>query len=590
MKKLFLLLVCAVALAGTSFGYEFKKYPGIYFSTMSPNGHYLICNNDGSVYIYNAATEEMSQYDPNDSTGVFYTIGIGNAANDLGMVVGATTNYDPAVWQNGTWTTLPMKEGVTKGVNSFANGITPDGKYICGSISISKALGESDNTTYFPCVWTKGDDGKYGEYELLPYPKTDFTGRYPQYVTAIAISDDGKTIAGQITGFDGFTQTPIVYTKDDSGQWSYKVYGLEKLLSDPNPKFPKWVYEPKEPKPDDYISADSLASYNDALEAYKDSLEMYQAGLISKYPTQPKKTDYLSDKEGYDAAVTKYDSDYAIFADSAKVFNEYYYSVWTGATYTFNVVLLSANGKYLALTLTSEDPDADPLDWMTATLSRPTLIDLSNNGAITETSAKKTSAFGVFNDGTMIGGAPAIDFSRNAYVFPAGSTDAVKFQDWIATKCDTASIWLKENMSYDVTITTYDDQGNAIQDVVEDSLVTGSMLCNPDGTVFTAYVYDMWQATSVGYTSYVLDITNPDKPTGIAAPNKNNAEGVEVKAANGHISVSGNAESMYIYDMAGRKIYDAKGDAEVNVNKGLYMVKVTDAKGNVVTKKVSVEK
>lgn len=591
MKRLFLLLFCAIAIAGTSLGYDFRKYRGIMLSSMSPDGKYLLSNSDGSVIILNTAAGDTLYYEENSVTGENYSIGMGNAANNLGMIVGSISLYDPGVWYNGAWTALPLQEGMKKGTNTLANGITPDGKYICGSVSTSVSLGESSNTTYFPCIWEMKEDGTYGEYELLPFPEKDFTGRSPQYITALCISDDGKTVAGQVRCFDGFVNYPIVYTKGDDGKWSYKEYGLGKIV-DPDAKFPEYPkVEPKEPKMEDYMTADSIASYNNALERYQDSLSMYYQKLIENRPTRPKQIDFISDKEGYNAAITAYDKAYTAYSDSISAFNEVYYQAWTGASYTFNVVALSANGKYLAQTIEREDPDADPLE--PTNMARPAFIDLTSNGEVTETEAKSMSAFSITNDGTIIASSPAVDYTRNAFVISKGTTSPVKFEDWVAERCDTASLWLKKNMLYDVTLYSYDAEGNPVADVVKDSLITGSMMCNPDGTVFLAYAWNYWADSeeNAGFTSYVLDITDPDSPTGIAVLTRRDENGnVKISAAEGRISVEGDVASFDVYDMSGRKIGNANGNSGISVSSGLYLIKAKAADGRTVTKKICVRK
>lgn len=596
MKKLFLLLFGAVLVAGTSFGYDFKKYQGVMFYKMSPDGNYLLSESeDGALIIYNRATNDTTIYAADEQSEYSYSLGMGNCVNNNGVVVGSMTDRDAAVWENGVWTALAMPEDMTKGTYTIANGITPDGKYICGSVSTAD-FGEGDSrTTYFPALWTKGEDGKYGVCEILPYPTKDFTGRSPQYITAINISSDGNTICGQVQSFDGFACYPIVYTKGADGKWSYMLYGLDEIVAE-GTEFPAYPnYEPKYVDVSDYLTEADVAAYDSAYQVYEDSLNMYYNGEIASYPKQyPDQKDFLTEnKDAYEAAIAKYNAENELYNDSLDTFESVYDDAITGKSFVYNSIGMSSNGKYLALVLESEDPDADPLDWMTSMLDTPVLIDLQNEGAITVSEGKKMTVLSVADDGTMTAGTPAIEYTRNAYVIPVGTTAPVKFEEWLATKCDTASIWLKENMRFEGVSYDYDKDTYEQIEVSVDTLVTGTMVANADLTVFCTYAYNYWavEEEDAGWISCVIDISDPKNPTdGIAnVLRKNKSGNVKVAAADGVISVDGDVANVFVYDMAGRKVAAGNGNASVAVSNGLYMVKAIGTDGNVVTKKVSVK-
>lgn len=606
MKKFSLLLLGALLTAGSSFGYDFKLYPGIAFSAMSPDGKYLVYGEDyvGTI-IFNAEDSTIWSYaygeveDSLDGEAISYGAGMGNVVNAQGMVVGACTQRTAAYWQNGAWTPLPGLEGVSAGLYTQGNGVSADGSVICGCLGVGNgwlSMLEEGGTSYLPGVWTKQADGSY-KCELLPYPTKDFTGRAPQYVTAICVSDDGNTIAGQVRGYDGFATYPIIYTRDAEGKWSYKVYGLEYIIN-ADVDFPTWPsYEPRYPQPADYITEEQKAAYEEAMEAYNDSVDMYGNGLIDSWPTYPSEEDFLSEeaKADFVAARAKYEEEYQAYADSCDAFDEIYHSAITGSAFVYNTVSLSANGRYLAQTLESEDPNADPFDsWGSSAIDAPVLFDLAN-GQTTVAEATSMQPGSVTNDGMMVASSPSMEYSRQAYVIPNGEVVPVPFLEWLSTCCDTASIWIKQNMAYDVLSYAYDEETDEYTEVVyEDSVQTGTLICNPEGTIFSAYTYDQWTEddTNVGWTSYVIDITDPNNPsTGIASlSRKGNANGVKIASANGTISVDGNVTDVCVFDMSGRKVATANGNASVNVSEGLYMVKAVGADGNVVTKKVTVNK
>lgn len=603
MKRFTLLLVGAMLMAGASFGYDFKKYPGIFLTSMSPDGKYLIYNEeDMGVIIFNTVTGDTLTFDEGavedslDGEAITYGIGMGNVANNQGMIVGSYTQRDAGYFFDGQWYALPGIEGYSKGLYTQGNGVNADGSVICGCLGVGNnwlTLLEEGGTSYLPGVWTKQADGAY-KCELLPYPTKDFTGRAPQYVTAIYISDDGNTIAGQVRGYDGFATYPIVYTRDADGKWSYKVYGLDEIVKS-GVEFPPYPnYEPKSPKLENYMTDDDIAAYNAAYTAYQDSLSMYYAGLIDSWPKFPKQKDYLSadSTASYNAAYAVFEAEYAVYRDSCDTFDAVYDEARTGASYVYNTLSMSANGKYLTQTLESEDPNADPFDyWGASNIDVPVLFDLSNDGAMTKVNATTMQPSSVTNDGMMIANSPAVEYSRQAYIIPQGTTEPIPFLEWMSTKCDTASIWVKENMAYDIISVTYDEETwEEVVTTYEDSVQTGTMICNADGTMFLAYTYDQWtdDETNVGYTSYFLDIADPNNPTAIQSVARNNGNALKVVASNGKIAVEGNVANVYVYDMAGRKIASANGS--VDVNAGLYMVKAIGTDGKVTTKKVSVAK
>lgn len=603
MKRFTLLLMGAVLLAGASFGYDFKKYPGLALTAMSPDGKYLIYGEDYvGVMILNTVTgdtlyyEEGAVEDSLDGEAISYGVGMGNIANKQGMIVGCYTQRDAGYFLDGQWYALPGIEGYAKGLYTQGNGVSADGSVICGSLGVGNdwlTMLERGGTTYLPGVWTKQADGTY-KCELLPYPTKDFTGRAPQYITALCVSDDGNTIAGQVRSFDGFTNYPIIYTRDADGKWAYKLYGLEYIVKD-SVEFPPYPsYEPKSPKVQDYLTEAELAAYSEAYTAYNDSLSMYYAGLITTWPKYPTQKDFLSADSAvaYNAAYAKYEEEYAIYSDSCAVFDAVYDEAWTGASFVYNTMSMSANGKYLAQTLESEDPNADPFDWWSvSSLDSPVLFDLSNGGLSTQVNTTSMQPSSVTNNGMMIACSPAVEYSRQAYIIPQGTTEPIPFLQWMSAKCDTASIWVKENMAYDIISVTYDEETwEETITTYEDSVQTGTMICNPDGNMFCAYTYDQWteDETNVGYTSYFLDITDPLNPTAIQAIVRNGGNGLKIVAAKGKISVDGDVANVCVYDMAGRKI--ASGNGSVDVNSGLYMVKAIGTDGKVTTKKVSVAK
>lgn len=513
MKKLYVLLMTALCSCAT-FAYDFKVFPGSFLTSASPDGKYLASTTDGNTIIYNVWTGELYQYDMNEATTEYYTIGGGNAFNTHDMIVGAVSNFEPAVWYDGTWTKLPIPENTPKGTYSMAHAVSADGNTIVGCIATGSMQEATSRTVYLPAIWQRSADGTFDSYEILPYPKTDFTGRSPQYVTAVWCSADGTRAAGQIRSYNGFANYPVVYTKGADGKWTYKIYGLDEIVK-PGPDFPEWPKnEPKEPKVDDYLTAADKEAYNEAMNKYRDSLDMYNQQLIDKYPSYPYPEDFMSEdkRAEYEKAGQEYMDKYTMYQDSVNNFNSVYQQRVTDHSFTYNAISLSSNGRFLVQTLETPDPYSSP-EFGGQGYYTPVVFDIDNEGAMTKVETDSMIGSTITDDGTLFAGSPAIDYSRNAYVVPAGQTKPVKLQKWLAEKCDTAAKWLKENMSFTVSTYSYDADGQLIEKVVEDSLVSGTVSTNADGTIIVGYVYDMWNEDSQGYTSYIINIVDPDNST-----------------------------------------------------------------------------
>ncbi len=591
MKKQLLTLACASFIACTCFGQTMKKYEGLLFDKMSPNGQWTTQAMQGSVVIFNRVDSVFYVY--GEEEGSAYSIGQGNAINNDGIIVGGISDSQPAYWQDGEWNLLPLAEADTIVYNS-ADGITPDGRRIAGTIACSRWGLDNNNQMLAPVVWTKGEDGKYGLYQRLPQPTKDFSGRAPQYITARSISADGKTIFGQIVDYTGMYPCLIVYKEDAEGKWSYQTLGQE-LLYKEGTEFPAWPnYEPKQPKIQNYMSEEELAEYNDAMELYEDSVDLYYQGLIEQYPSYPLYDNYLKNeakKEEYTQACVKYEEENKAYQDSTSVFNEVFYEACTERA--FNEVITSENGRYYTCSLSYPDPDGDPLAWRPEVITVPICFDLQGEEpTMTQLEGNNITTCSVLNDGTVFMASPSIEYTRNAYVVPAGSKKAMSFFDWMKAKSLPAYNWMTENLSFDYTGVEYDEDYNEILVSVPDSLIAGTISVNPEGTVFSAFLWDAWSLEDKGqYISYFIDL-NP--ASGVAAPK---AEATEVKVyPNPTIDIlyiDGDICKINIFDLSGRVVYESSSVSSSIpmasiAGRGTYLVKLTTTDGNIVVKTVSV--
>ncbi len=222
MKKSLLSLVASF-MACMAIADGIYYHPDFYFDKMSSNGKWLATQTMGTVYIYDRDKDTYYEFIASeDAVSEYYATGIGNCWSDDGILVGSVNDVDCAYWMDEEWNELPINREENLGLN-MANGITPDGSRIVGSVGISSISIYSEQMIK-PVYWDRLPDGSYDMYKELPYPAPDFCGRVPQSISAVCISDDGKTILGQIVDWSGWYIYPIVYQQQADGSWTYKTY------------------------------------------------------------------------------------------------------------------------------------------------------------------------------------------------------------------------------------------------------------------------------------------------------------------------------------------------------------------------------
>ncbi len=220
MKKSLLLslsgLATLSALAYTGAG----VYTDASFQFVSPNGQYLVGDYFGNLTIYDRSKDAPLYLEMDEDTE--YVTGLGNRVSDTGVILCATslTPEKPTYYYNGEWYELTAPEDGWSG--AFLHGITPDATRIVGCVDAS-GLGDDYPMFQTPAYWDLQENGEYGEYQILPFPKSDLLGGTPQYVTATYVSDNGKVVAGQIVDSSGWFCQPIVYTQTEDGSWSYNL-------------------------------------------------------------------------------------------------------------------------------------------------------------------------------------------------------------------------------------------------------------------------------------------------------------------------------------------------------------------------------
>lgn len=574
------LLLLAAALGISANAQTLTPYADHAYSKTSPDGKWLVEESNEVVYIYDAVADAGYQYGGMD---VMYTVGLGNCANNSGTVVGSV-GEKPAYWDAAAkdWLYLPVAEG-DDGVGSLANSITPDGKYVCGSMAVGNfASGDEESTFLIPVIWTRGDDGKYGMYEKLPCPKKDFLGHAPQYVTAIGISDDGNTVVGQLVDNTGFYTFAVLYRKGGDGTWTYDImhpeliYNADKLADLPT----EAPVSPEYPNATDFMDEAALALYNQAMADYNQALIDFNNGLIDQYPTFPDEDDFLTGEsaEAYAAALAKYAEESDAYWEEYAKYCELLDAVGTGKTFNWNNIMISGNGKYVVSELSE-----GMMIWGDATL-QPVRMEIAGDGSssVEYFDGVNMLTTMVTNDGMVLAATPAMAYSRSTYVFAEPSAKPVGFADYLKTAAPDAWEWMDKNLRFDITLVEYDPEtGEESVSAVSDSLVVGTVRCNSDATLFTSFLYDEWTGSYM-LQSYVVDLGGQNGISPVAAA----ARRPKLTFKGGRLGVDGNVKSVSLYDANGRLLANAAGAL---LTAGCYVVRMEDSDGNVWTERVAVK-
>ena len=482
-------------------------------------------------------------------------------------------------------------------------------------------------------------DGTYGDPVLLPHPSVDFTGRLPQYVTCVSISDDGKTIVGQLQDYSGFVTQPIVYRREGNGEWTYNYIHPE-LTNPKNIEFPEYPGEFDETvQPQDYMSADELAQYEAAVEEY------YQKEEENVYPDErnfmsnseyiryeedfdkflndegewPDPQDYLTEEEKaeFQAAVDQYyeniaNNKYPEYVDfmsdenkakylAAKEENENAYDEWAPKyqafeeafneclescyTYIFNNFRLSPDGKIAVTTREATVPDDDPMAWMPfKTVYYPIIFDLDGTGYHEVTAAEDIVISYVSEDYTVLGSYYSNETPRLAYIIPRAGTECMSIEDYIEVTGPEYASWMKANMTHEVLVGF--DEENDWEPIFKNMIVSGIPTSTPDLAFIATGAENVWDydATGIDYYTYII-------PTGLAGV-QNVADDyvTAIKVyAGGNIEFTGEFKSVSVYDMAGAVVYEAKnpaGNVATGLASGVYVVKAVAADDNAIVRKV----
>lgn len=305
--------------------------------SISQNGKYVVSQDYyGATYVLDTQTKELVNYDETYP-------GNGNVLSDNGILVGQTIMDEMGLimWNGKVSTPKPL---LNLGMSTI-NAITNDGTRVCGWVA------DNGSATYVvPYVMDLAEDGSATELKYLPYPDKDFFGDAPQFVNAIWISDDGKTIIGQVVDSSGFFNYPIVYKADSNDNWTYSLPS-ESLFNPDKIDIPKWPRMPVE-KPQIYnymTSANKERWLNDVKDYEETGNGINPWDNISDYMSEEEYSQYEYALDLYETNPNEY-FNYLIdryWEDMAKI--------TSGANFAFGTMALNTQGDIMAASIVVEE-------------------------------------------------------------------------------------------------------------------------------------------------------------------------------------------------------------------------------------------
>lgn len=546
--------------------------PDFYTMRMSPDGKVIAGFISEDTYLYNLNTEQITEL-----TG--FQIGNGNALSGDGRIAVGGTGQDQAGIVIGTELILP--ENLSSYTLCSLHGITADGTLICGTIENKKGRAPM----YVPAVFEVSADGAVSDPILLPYPEKDIFGTAPQFCSAVWISDDGKTVLGQVVADNGMFKYPVLYKKNAIGEWSYTIPG-ENLLNPNHVEIPEnpGDFELTPPQESDFMDPDKAAAWEAALEEYRvNGFIQDQYPNPADYMTKDQIDAFNKASEEYNAYAEAYNQKLFAYQEAIlKIMDE-------SVNYVQNAFALSADGKMVAAgaEYSVEDPDSDP-EYPSFLVFNPLYIIDVENGTSTKIETKQQMALPdqVLAGGVVVGSTPlpgpmsATVLDPLTYVWYAGLDDWMPIEEYLGKGNPEVATWMKDNLTHYIPVGITEDSQIEYGDV----LMSGHALLNSDATIISGGVCAYHYSDDHEYESYIITGMTSGVESTVA-----DAIG-SLKALDGGIlSVNGTVSNVAVCDLAGATLFSAdrlSGNVETGLPAGFYVVRYINAQGQKVSEKV----
>lgn len=389
-----------------------KVIPDIYAYGMSSNGKWL----------YGIMMSEWCVYDVDKDKAYSYP----------GYKIAAMTDNGVAVSNQGGGCVFLYNDVVIRpeGRVGMVNDINPSGTRVCGMMN------NRDKHISGPFYCEIDENGNFGEPVGLPKPELDLFGCPPQFINALAISDDGKTIAGFVQDWRGFFAYPIVYLCDDNGNWTYEL-PAEYLFNPDGLEIPENPYlnEPKFPEPTNYL-------YPDVKEVYEEELSNALMGLGEF----PEVTDFMTNEQ------------YAQYAEDVEMYNEWYYGNFdkiqeyftqygkimsSSVSFGLNDIALNENGESLISPAFYYDKSGDTSSESFGIYILGTRDKSGNRVIKSQNTELKPKNF--LADGTIVVTMP-INIQPDTFIALPGSDEFIRLIDYFREAHPSYVDWMEKNV------------------------------------------------------------------------------------------------------------------------------------------------
>lgn len=535
MKQI-LLITVASALCFPAFAadqLEPKMLENSIAYALSPNGQYVVSDGFSGMKIFDLKSNKVYDY-TEESDNDKYTPGISQCVSDNGIVLGYLEDHDPSYWIEGEWHLIDIPDYATS--SNIVHAITPDGHRVCGSIGVAKmSYGNDDVLMQAPCIWDwDSSTGTFGSPVMLPHPDLDFTGRVPQMITAVSISHDGKTIAGQIVNATGMLAYPILYTENEDGEWSY-VIPDEAALHPDGKVFPEYPGDqgPAYPSEESFMTPAEIQEYTNAIQEY------YESGYTLPYPQYK---DFMTQEEieAFNEAMADYKVVNDIWKSKFDAWMKTFYEIKALVPdYQFNSIRISPDGKKYANTITVTG-ERDPSSWFVTTDTYIWVYDIET-GDVTKYEQQKDFVLTYLgNDGVALA---YIKKNEAPQSFVLKDGNAIEMYSWISEHKPAYKEWMEENLVFEVAQNVWNEELEDYEIVYKEVLLTGRAYSTPDLSKIVLGIENVWDFMDDGI-SYVFDMA---ESTGVSQVEPEN-----VKTT--------------IYDLCGRKLRNASAPGIYIIN------------------------
>lgn len=464
--------------------------PGTVISGFSPDNRVAVSEYYGSVFIFDLAQPEADPkiYTESADGSVSYTTGMGNFISNnyvcghRGAGGSSVYRWGAAGPLNGRWVSVNGAQSNDYGMG-LVNGVTADSHRFCGSVATGVQFGiDVAGQMLAPCIWEI--EGNTINRKILPFPAGDYCGLTPQYVTALCISDDGNTVMGQVRSNNGMFNEYIFYTRDENGEWSYKM-PFKSLVNPNNRPWPTYPGDdaPVIPSQESYMTPEQIEAFTTALNAWRED-----DGV--NVETMPNYADYMypDSIEAYNRAAeesNRWQLSYEDYANADLQIRQ------ESTSFVFNQGAMSPNGRYMVTSSESGYYD-EYAQWHG--VYKPFLYDIQEDRILVD-DGPSILVTGVSDRGDIIGYERTADIEFG-YVLPAGETEWVPLEKWVVDRNPELAQWVEDNWRHEIQVVI--DEEEDLTEFV-DMYITGMPFISRDWTTLSTVAYFFWDDAPAGY-------------------------------------------------------------------------------------------